>query len=176
LTGSIGAFAGHFGLDGLYEKLGVNVETVKRGRYADFLETSRAMSTEERDKLAALLWSFYHDDFVAKVAEGRKLDPAAVDAAGRGRVWTGAQAQPLHLVDRLGGFDEAVAALRERAGLTGEDIEIVVLPRPGLRSLQEMFSRKPWAKASLELEALAAARRLAEPAVYALMPFRLEFH
>jgi len=176
LTGSIGAFAGHFGLDGLYQKLGVNVETVKRGRYADFLETSHVMSGEERDKLAALLWEFYHDDFVAKVAEGRKLDPAAVDAAGRGRVWTGAEAKPLHLVDRLGGFDEAMAALSDRAGVSGQGIEVVVLPRPGFKSLRELLTRRPWSTGSLELEALARARSLARPAVYALMPFRLEFH
>ena len=68
--------------------------------------------------------SFY-DEFVSRVAGARGLSKAEVDRVAQGRVWTGAQALERKLVDRLGGFDEALAEAKRRAGLDpDEDVEL----------------------------------------------------
>ena len=64
--------------------------------------------------------------FVSRVADGRKMEPAAVDSIGQGRVWSGENALQIGLVDQLGGLDEAVAAAADLAGL--ENYRIVKLP------------------------------------------------
>jgi protease-4 len=60
-----------------------------------------------------------YDGFVARVAEGRRMPAQQVQAIARGRVWTGAQAKGLGLVDRLGGFYDAVDRAKALAGLSG---------------------------------------------------------
>ena len=57
---------------------------------------------------------------IARVAEGRKLSPDRVREIAKGRVWTGAQARELGLVDEVGGFYQAVDKAKSLAGLTGD--------------------------------------------------------
>jgi len=61
-----------------------------------------------------------YDNFVARVAVGRKLSPDRVRAIAKGHVWTGAQAKDLGLVDEIGGFYEAVAKAKTLANISGE--------------------------------------------------------
>jgi protease-4 len=130
LTGSIGVYGGKFSLEGLYRKIGIHTELLKRGRHAALFSSSRPWSEEERQKLRSLHRAFY-DDFVAKVAEGRSRTPEEIEAVARGRVWTGAAAVEAGLVDELGGLGTALAIAKERAGLDPEQVvEWVVLPAP----------------------------------------------
>src|SRR4029079_18251809 len=107
ITGSIGIFYGKVDLVGLLDKLGVNMEQYRSERGADPESLFRPFTDDERNELGTKVKQFY-DLFVARVAEGRKMKPDAVDAIARGKVWTGAQALPLGLVDRRGGFREAL--------------------------------------------------------------------
>ena len=101
-------------LEGLYEKLGIKIETIKSGRHKDML--SREMTPEERELMQALSDELY-EQFVSDVADGRKLDMEAVRDLATGQVYTGTQALELGLVDRLGGIDEAVKWAGEMAGV-----------------------------------------------------------
>jgi protease-4 len=76
-------------------------------------------SDDERERLASWLDAVYAD-FVGKVAAGRGMDRDAVHQIARGRVWTGADAAGIGLVDALGGVRDAARIARERAGLASD--------------------------------------------------------
>jgi len=124
LTGSIGVFAVKPDLSGLLEKLGVGLYAQQRGENARIDSPFKAWSPEERALVERQLHTFY-DEFLDKVAEGRKLPRDEAERAAEGRVFTGAQALSRKLVDRLGGEDDAVRLAKELAGLgPGEDVEV----------------------------------------------------
>ncbi|MET0213945.1 MAG: signal peptide peptidase SppA, partial [Vicinamibacterales bacterium] len=182
LTGSIGVVLVRFVIDGSLDKLGLNMETVKQGRYADLFSPVRPFNPDERKKVLELMQATY-DAFVEKAAAGRNTTPERIDAIGQGRVWTGKQAKSLGLVDELGGLDRAIELAKERAKIAaGSQVELVVFPPK--KSLFEVVA-DPWGRsesgATLDalvgpanaraVEALAAPLRLfrrGEP--LALMP------
>jgi protease IV len=128
LTGSIGVVLVRFVIDGTLDKLGVNLETVKQGKYADLFSPVRPFSPDERKKVGELMQATY-DAFVEKAAAGRNTTPERIDAIAQGRVWTGRQAKELGLVDELGGLDRALAMAKERAKIpAGSEVELVVFP------------------------------------------------
>jgi protease-4 len=115
ITGSIGVFALKPALQGLLgDKLGVNQESLPRSPTADILKLWRPWTPEEQATMQAWVDSTY-DDFISYVAQARKMEKAKVDAIARGRVWSGKDAYARGLVDKMGGFVEAVEAARARA-------------------------------------------------------------
>jgi protease-4 len=141
ITGSIGVFSGKFSLRGLYGKLGISQETVRRGKNATLFSDWAPWTEEERAKVREVNRAFY-DTFVAKAAEGRKKKPQEIEAVAQGRVWTGEEALGVGLVDSLGGFADAVRVAREKARIpAGQAVQIVVLPqRKGL--LETLLERQ----------------------------------
>jgi len=133
LTGSIGIFSGKFDVSGLAGKLGVSFETYERGTHAGIESMYRPYTDEERTQILSKL-RYYYARFVAQVARGRKLTPAAVDAVGRGHVWSGDAALQRGLVDEFGGLMDAVAEAKRRAGLGENDrVTLEAMPdEPGL--------------------------------------------
>lgn len=128
LTGSIGVFFGKADLRGLYDKLGVNKNTLKRGRYADIDSDYRPLTDPEREKLKREIDVFYRG-FVERVSAGRKKPYDHVEPLAQGRVWLGAQAKQNGLIDELGGLDRAVELIKERAKIpASEKIALVVYP------------------------------------------------
>jgi protease IV len=127
LTGSIGIFGGKIVTGGTYAKLGINIEGVSQGRFADMNSPTRPYNPAERAKVGEQLQAFY-DQFVERVAASRHMTPERVDAIAQGRVWTGRQAKQNGLVDMLGGLDRAVALARQRAKIPEGDVELVVYP------------------------------------------------
>lgn len=116
LTGSIGVIMQMANLQQLMKKVGVEYIVVKAGEFKDIGNIGRPMAPEERRVLQALL-DDVHAQFVAAVAEGRKLDRARVLRFADGRVFSGTQAKDLGMVDELGGLDDAVNAAARLAGL-----------------------------------------------------------
>ena len=169
LTGSIGIFSGKFVTGGTYNKLGMTIESVGEGKYAQMYSGARTFTPEERVKIEEQMQAFY-DQFVEKVAESRKSTPEKIDAVAQGRVWTGRQAREIGLVDELGGLPRALALAQQRAGI-GRDVAVNVLvypPKPTLfEAISETFGGGQTMRASLaqallepqEREALAAVRR-----------------
>jgi len=114
ITGSIGAFAGRFTFQNLYEKLGVTTELSGRGRMANMFSISKPMDPMEWERFDALAQDVYRR-FVEKVAEGRGMSVEEVEAVASGRVWSGEDALEQGLIDQLGGFEEAITLAAEKA-------------------------------------------------------------
>lgn len=130
ITGSIGVFGGKLNVIGLYRKLGLNVETISRGRHAEMMSPFHDFTPDEAAKFQAQLDAFYRV-FVTRVAAGRGMTAAAVDSVGQGRVWSGLSARRFGLVDSLGGVQAAVAIARDHAHLAkGADVPVVLYPHP----------------------------------------------
>lgn len=141
-TGSIGVYTGHLNMDTLYrEKLGITFGRVDRGMHAniyggleDWNDAQRAIVDRQLDRI--------YEDFVDRVATHRGMDSDAVDAIGRGRVFTGDQAAKNGLVDLVGGFDTALDEAKELAGIAPNvKVGLVEYPRP-LSFFQRLFERQ----------------------------------
>ena len=136
ITGSIGVILRGNDLSRVFEKIGIRFDTVKSGVYKDILSPDRPLSPEERALLQALIDSSY-GQFVTAVASGRGLSEEVVRSFADGRVFSGAQAKELGLVDLLG--DEEVAR-REAARLADldEDCRPVELGKERRSPLQRL--------------------------------------
>jgi protease-4 len=135
LTGSIGVFFIKPAVKQLAETLGVRQESVSRGKLAGITDLYEPWTDAQREAAQRWVDDFY-DSFITEVAASRTLDKAAVHAVAQGRVWSGADAQARGLVDALGGFSDALAEARTRAGL-GEDVDVEIATGDGglLRAL-----------------------------------------
>jgi len=130
LTGSIGVIGAKLVLGDLYQKIGIQTQSVGGGPYSDLFSETRSWNEDEREKMRFLLDDTYQR-FVGKVAGDRGMTLEAVDAVAQGRVWTGRQAAERGLVDEIGGIEDAIAEAREMAGFKPEDdVEVVVFPEP----------------------------------------------
>ncbi len=140
LTGSIGVLGGKIILGDLFAKLGITTDSVQRGANADMYSLTRDFSPQARQRFSGQLDDTYRG-FKDHVAAGRHLTADAVEAAAKGRVWTGEDALRLGLVDALGGYDTALALARRAANLPADaPIDVVVYPRErGLAAL--LFGR-----------------------------------
>jgi protease-4 len=136
LTGSIGVLGGKLQTKGLFERLGVNVESLGLGQHALMFSSQTGFSEDEWAKLDEWL-DFVYDDFTAKVARGRAMTREAVYEVARGRVWTGADAAERGLVDELGGLRRAVEIARQRADLPPDARLRPVLAASPVQSLRQ---------------------------------------
>ncbi len=116
LTGSIGVIMQMPNVDGLLKKVGVDYVVIKAGQYKDLGNFARAMRPDERQVLQSLL-DDVHGQFIDAVAAGRKLQRAQVVRFADGRIFSGAQAKRLSMVDALGSLEDAVNAAGTLAGL-----------------------------------------------------------
>ena len=151
LTGSIGVFTGTFNVEALWDDIGVSWGSVQRGDNADLWSVVGGFSEGGRERIDRSIESIY-DRFITVVADGRGLDPEAVQEVAQGRVWTGAQALERGLVDRLGGLDEALAAVRELLDLAEDaPLDVVIRPEPPspLDELRDLLSGMPSGETAL---------------------------
>ncbi|HEY5289665.1 MAG TPA: signal peptide peptidase SppA, partial [Caulobacteraceae bacterium] len=186
LTGSIGVFGGKFVLGPALAKWGVDMRGLSvGGAYANSSAADQPMTPTQKAAFSAWMDRIYNG-FVGRVAQGRRLPATRVAEIARGRVWTGAQAKTLGLVDGIGGFYQAVDRAKALAGITGEArLEPFGGGGSAFESLQRMLGEQTWGarllgvdlSADPELAALLAsardARLRAEGAtVLAPSPFR----
>lgn len=127
ITGSIGVFGVFFNFQGLAtDKLGLTFDTVKTAKFADMTTVVREKTPEELALFQHMV-DWVYDQFLGKVADARKLDRKVVQEIAQGRVWSGAEAVKLGLVDELGGLGSAIKYAASKAGL-GEDFRVVEFP------------------------------------------------
>lgn len=129
VTGSIGVVAARVVLDPVLERLGVTTEVLTRGLRADLISPTRALTDEEKAVIEREIDGFYRT-FLKIVAEGRSMSLDRVAAVAEGRVWTGVDAKREGLVDELGGFDDALAAVRSRIGAGAGRLKPALLSPP----------------------------------------------
>jgi protease-4 len=123
ITGSIGAFSGKFAVaDGLRE-FGINPASITVGGEYASTYSMDDLTEGQRAKLTAMLQSVY-DRFTGLVAEGRKLPLPRVQEIARGRIWSGADAKAVGLVDETGDLIFAIEKARELAGIQEGDAQI----------------------------------------------------
>lgn len=121
LTGSIGVFGGKFVLADALGRFGVDLRSLSvGGQYADAFSPTQPFTNAQRAAFSASMDRTY-DEFVSRVATGRKLPIDRVREIARGRVWTGAQGKALGLVDELGGVTEAVIKARQLANIPASE-------------------------------------------------------
>ena len=186
LTGSIGVFSliPEFSKT-VKDVAHVNVVTVGSNKHSDMFSLVRPFDGEETAYLQAYVEDIY-TQFVNMVAEGRDMTPEAVDEIAQGRVWTGAEALGIGLVDEIGTLGDAVAYAASLAGLVSEsDYQVAAFPRPltAMEQIMEMMGKSKRDKSILAGTPFAAigrtlekvARDAEQPArVFAAMPYSIE--
>jgi protease-4 len=127
ITGSIGVIMGKPVLTDALERAGITTDSVAVGSGANMLAPTHPFTEDEWNRINIWLDAIYQD-FIGKVASGRRMGVDRVHEVARGRVWTGADAAQNGLVDELGGMQAAAEIARRRAGLPA-DAPLRVYPR-----------------------------------------------
>lgn len=135
LTGSIGIFGMFPNVTGLFKKVGVNLNSVNTATFADFGSMGRPMTTEEKALLQRYINNGY-ETFLTRVSDGRGKTKEQIDSIAQGRVWTGAQALSIGLVDKLGGLD---VAIKEAARLAKLDDYRVKYEKNTFSFIEQLF-------------------------------------
>jgi protease-4 len=140
--------------------------------------TFRGLTSEERSLLKKeMLWIY--DNFIDKVALGRKMTKEEVDDLGKGRVWTGSQAKENGLVDEIGGLSKALELAKELSGIpASEEIKFVVWPKKvsfwstlmGRRTARIDLNISPRAEKIIE-----TFRLIEKDRIWAIMPLGITF-
>lgn len=169
LTGSIGVVGGKLAFGRALEQLGVRTFPMGRGKRATMAASLGQWSAEERALVLRLMEQVY-ETFLARVAKGRGKSRGEVHAVAQGRVWTGAKAKELGLVDELGGLEEALAAARQLGEVPASAELEVYPPEPTLRDLMVSFGQVSAGRAAASwpvFSAAYAALELTDPAIAA---------
>lgn len=163
ITGSIGVLAGKAVLRGLYENLGITKEIVSRGANPSLHSDYLPLDEDSAEKILAEAQSFY-DDFVAKVAECRRMDRLEAASRAEGRVWSGRQAVENGLADEIGGIGEALERLKEAIGVPPTGLLAVerVAPRRKWFRLQRALAPSAYALSAWPFGAIGSVRWLAQ--------------
>ena len=130
MTGSIGVISQVINIEGLLEKLGIQIETFKGGKYKDMYWGFRELTPEEEEIMQGMVDEYY-EQFVDVVAEGRGLSREEVRNLATGQLYTGTEAKELGLVDELGDLNTAIDLAAELAGIEAPTVEYYY-KRPGL--------------------------------------------
>ena len=139
ITGSIGVIGSRLNLSRLQERFGIHTDRLQKGDRADFLTGSRLATEAENEIILASINDTYMR-FKERVIRGREdlNDVDALDSIALGRVWTGLDARKNGLIDKVGGYYDAIDLAKKAAGLSGE-VEIIEMPfrrqGPDLRKL-----------------------------------------
>ena len=133
-TGSIGVISSAVNIKGLLEKLGIDIEIFKGGKYKDMYWGLRELTPEEEEIMQGMVDEYY-EQFIDVVAERRGLSEDDVRRLATGQLYSGTKAKELGLVDELGDLDTAIDVALELTGLETAIVEHYQPPRLTLWSL-----------------------------------------
>ncbi|MBO5877358.1 MAG: signal peptide peptidase SppA [Bacteroidales bacterium] len=181
LTGSIGVFSMIPDIGGVVkDKLHVTITPVKSNEHADMLGMMRALTPKETAYMQASVENIYNK-FTSLVAEGRDMTVEDVDAIAQGRVWAGADAIEIGLVDQIGTIEDAIeyAAMSIEGVTSVNDVQVVGYPKPKttLETLLETLGGEEYAFTGTALESVEKAFRGWDGSqagkVYARIPYEI---
>ncbi|HEX6961248.1 MAG TPA: signal peptide peptidase SppA, partial [Lacipirellula sp.] len=130
VTGSIGVVGGKMAMKGLFDKLGIDTESIARGENSGMFSSTAKFSKSEREVVEKMMKDVY-EQFTSKAAKGRGLEQDELEKFAGGQVFTGRVAKRHGLVDEVGTLRDAIQSAKRLAGLdTDEKVEIKVLPKP----------------------------------------------
>jgi protease-4 len=133
-TGSIGVISAVINVEELLEKLGIQIEIFKGGKYKDMYWGFRELTPEEEEIMQGMVDEYYKQ-FIDVVAEGRELSEEEVRNLATGQLYSGTEAKELGLVDELGDLDTAINSAMELAGIETAIVKYYQPPRLTLWSL-----------------------------------------
>lgn len=166
ITGSIGVFGILPDAQELMsDKLGITVDTVNTNTHSAAGSVLYPLKPEENAWLQYMIENFYHV-FLTRVAEGRNMTVAQVDSIAQGRVWSGAQAKKIGLVDTLGGMDLAVSIAADKAHLVNYSLEELPVQNNPLQKLLERFSSRTEEEILLKEDFPEVNKQLSEMSYY----------
>jgi protease-4 len=138
ITGSIGVFGGKIAFEDSFAKIGYNIDGITvGGDYAGAYSADAPFNQSQRAAYRGQLEDIY-EDFTTRVAEGRNIPLSRVKEIAKGRVWTGAQAKEIGLVDELGGFLKAIEIAKELANIDA-DAKVHIKRFPRSKSTSEQI-------------------------------------
>lgn len=182
LTGSIGVFSMIPEFSAVSKKVGVGVETIGSNKHSDMFSLMRPFDTTELAYMQASVEDIY-ELFVNLVASSRGMEPARVDEIAQGRVWTGADALEIGLVDEIGTLEDAISYAAALADLhSSDEYSVVGYPKPltfmeellmsfGKTQEPSILADTPFAGMEKGLEALKSQNT---GLIYARLPYALE--
>ncbi len=172
ITASIGVITGKFNVSGLYALLGLSTDSVVTSDNATLYSSQQNFTPSQQAYIERSSQDIY-SGFLRGVAAGRNLPVAEVDRIGKGRVWSGAQAKQLRLVDELGDLDRAIAIAKDMAHIPANaPVHLVRLPRE--KTLWEALFGENEREAGTGLsQMLESVRRITAEPVQARIPFDL---
>ena len=182
LTGSIGVFSMIPEFSAVSKKVGVGVETIGSNKHSDMFSLMRPFDTAELAYMQASVEDIY-ELFVNLVASSRGMEPARVDEIAQGRVWTGADALEIGLVDEIGTLEDAISYAAALADLhSSDEYSVVGYPKPltfmeellmsfGKTQEPSILADTPFAGMEKGLEALKSQNT---GLIYARLPYALE--
>ena len=182
LTGSIGVFSMVPDVSkALKDKIHVNVARVNSNAHSDLYSMTKSLDDAERAYMQASVEEIYNK-FTSLVAAGRDMTVPEVDAIAQGRVWTGAEALAIGLVDQIGTLEDALnyAATSIEGVNCLQDVQIVEYPKPqtSLEALLELLGTEATVFAGTPFESVEKAFRSWSSAdagkVYARMPYVID--
>ena len=136
ITGSIGVLMEFMRFEDLLDKIGIKLEVLKSGEFKDIGSPHRELTSRDREIIDSLIADI-QGQFVEAVANGRGLPLEKVNQIADGRVFSGARAKELDLVDVLGNFQDAVDVAKDMAGIKGD--ATLVYPKKSRMELWESF-------------------------------------
>ena len=167
LTGSIGVYGGKFVLGDALSRFGVDMRQLSvGGDYAAAEGSAQEFTPKQRAQFSAAIDRVY-DGFITRVSVGRHLPVDRVRQIARGRVWTGAQALQLGLVDEVGGFYQAVDRAKALSGLSGQTVRLKTVSAH--HSPFEAFERAMGVSSTSLRTLMATAQLLSDPKAQSLL-------
>ncbi|MDX1708662.1 MAG: S49 family peptidase, partial [Desulfobacterales bacterium] len=127
ITGSIGIFGAFPTFERSLKSLGISSDGVGTTKLSDAFDPSRPLNDLVAQSMNLVIEQSYRR-FIQRVADGRNMQPEAVEKIAQGRVWAGITARDLGLVDKIGSLQDAVDAIAETAGLSEYEITYIMQP------------------------------------------------
>jgi protease-4 len=186
ITGSIGVFGLAMNVEKLANDHGITFDSIKTGALAQIGTIARPMTDEEHTVIQNVIDHFY-EEFLQRVATGRKLTTNQVDAIAQGRVWSGEDALKIGLVDELGGLQKAIGVAAQQAGV-GTNYSVLEYPekKEFFQRLAESLERKEQPLARNDFASRVVEKIKVEwqwlagfndpQGVYARLPYELELN
>lgn len=138
ITGSVGVILSVPNLSGTMDKVGLNWDTITTGPAADFMTGVYPYSNEDVAKLKEIAGGIYQR-FVSRAAESRGFEYEEMRSKAKGRVYTGAKAKEIGLVDELGGFEKTIELAKKEMGIDKDQLVYVKeFPKKG-KALEEFL-------------------------------------
>ena len=167
LTGSIGVFGLVPDISKAAKEVAhIGIEAVTSHKHGDMLSMMRPLDASEYNYMLAGIEDVY-DRFTTIVSEGRGIPKETVDAIGQGRVWTGADAIDIHLVDEIGTLEDALhyaAVLAGDSDLDNWNIAGYPAPMSSAEQVLNMLGSK-----NNDNAMISALRKVTSPQIYARM-------